>query len=313
MRNVLYVSQPLDVNCGIGLIGKLYGDCLDIDIRNNYSVLYSNNVEEILSVAKNADCVIYNYHPQSTPYIRRFQLDIPQIILFHEIGYQYEIDRHAVNNIGGFDYVITTNPKLTARGNVFVINRLLPNVDTNEYIGGDVPVIGFQGFAIHHKGIERIVPLVENEFESSVINLRIPDCYYADRDNSFRTRILKTCYSQVKKDTKIVVNTDLVTTDQIIKLISQNTLNIYPSHTSSDIAGCSSSIDYAIAAKRPIAVTKAPQMRMLHGLIPSVCIEDSSLKEIISYGIEPYKHLIELGSQENIRTEISSVLDKIGV
>lgn len=313
MRNILYVSQPLDVNCGIGFIGKLFGDCLGADIRNNYNVLYSSNVDEILSAAKNVDCVIYNYHPQSTPHIRRFKLDIPQIILFHEIGYQHEIDRHAVNKIGGFDYVITTNPTLTTKGNVFVINRLLPNVVTEEYVGGDIPIIGFQGFAIHHKGIERIVPLVENEFESSIINLRIPNCYYADRDNSFRTRILRICEAQVKKNTKIIINTDLVSTDEIIRLISQNTLNIYPSHTSADIAGCSSSIDYAIAAKRPIAVTKAPQMRMLHNLTPSVCIEDSSLKEIISYGVEPYKHLIELGSQQNIRKEIDSVLDKIGV
>ena len=78
-----------------------------------------------------------------------------------------------------------------------------------------------------------------------------------------------------------------------------------------DGAGLASSPDYALAAKRPIAVTKSHQLRNFLSISPSICIEDNSLKDIISFGIEPLKDLYQLYSEENVIKDYELTIEKI--
>lgn len=315
MKKVLYVSQKLDINCGIGLIGERYGKALSNSKDIEYIVLYSNNVEEIRSYASCIDAAIYNYHQITTPHLSKLFPGKPEIIIHHDCT-QSIIDNYSRSKIVNFDYVIAPNPTLKSNNGVFCINRLLPDISTNEYIEKDIPVIGFQGFVIPHKGLDRIVDIVESEFDSSVINLRVPLSYFntRDRDGSMTMAVINRCKQSVRKNTEIIFSTEMVSTDEIINIMSQNTLNIYPSHDMSHVhMGLSSSLDYALAAKRPIAVSNASQLRLLHGLTPSICLGESSLKEIISNGYKPYEHLLQLGSADNFISEVNNILNLIGV
>jgi hypothetical protein len=50
--------------------------------------------------------------------------------------------------------------------------------------------------------------------------------------------------------------------------------------------------------------------RHLRSLDPPITIEDSSLKQLIKNGIEPFRHLYQLWNEDSIRREYENVLDK---
>jgi hypothetical protein len=79
-----------------------------------------------------------------------------------------------------------------------------------------------------------------------------------------------------------------------------------------DHAALASSIDYALAARRPIAVSRSNYFKDFFTCNPSVVInEPHSLKEIIANGIEPLKHLHESYTKENFIKNWSVAINKI--
>jgi hypothetical protein len=72
----------------------------------------------------------------------------------------------------------------------------------------------------------------------------------------------------------------------MLDFLAGNTVNIflYDVHKN---RGLSSVIDWALAAHRPIVINKCGMFRHIYNAKPSICIEDSSLKDIIKNGITP--------------------------
>ena len=308
MDKVLFVTQTLGEKaaCGIGLIGKLVGETLVKSKKYDLEIFYTDSEGELEKKIHETKprAIIYNYHSytapwSSNPHLRSKHPHIVHIMLHHDI-HQQIIDSYLPSRNHGFKYLITADPTLKGNEHVFTVNRLIPPYKPQPYMDRGVPSIGFQGFGPPHKGIHRIAEKVHEEFDEAIIRLHIPYSFYGDPNGSQAKKRIEEVLNIIKKPgIKVEASHELLSTEKIIDFLGQNTINCY-FYDYLDGHGLASSPDYALAARRPIAVTKSHQLRNFTGLSPSICIEDNSLKDIISFGLTPLKQLHDSYTEENV-------------
>jgi hypothetical protein len=144
----------------------------------------------------NPAIIIYNYIPAVLPWVAtkisyRFYLSniasikIPQIGIIHDvtqdvadtaINYKTKIifdsKYHQINSL--FDYYIAPDPTLLLRNPiVYKTGRLIPSYQNNFSLSSK-PIIGSFGFGTPNKRFEKIVQLVQEEYEEAVIRFNIP-------------------------------------------------------------------------------------------------------------------------------------------
>lgn len=322
MAKVLFVTQTLGhkTACGIGLIGKLLGESLVKSRKHDFEVLYTDSKEELESSIKRCkpSVIIYNYHSITTPWIhsadskkfRNKYYDVAHVMLHHDF-HQKLVDTYRPRRNFGFEYLISADPTLKGNRHIFVTNRLTPPFKPKVYKDRGIPVIGFQGFGPRHKGIHKIAEKVQEEFDEAIIRLHIPYSFYGDPEGREAKSRVEEVRNIIKKPgIKIEASHDLLSTKEIVEFLSENTINCY-FYDYLDGAGLASSPDYALSAKRPIAVTKSHQLRNFKNLSPSICIEDNSLKDIISFGLKPLEELHEKYTEGNVIKDYEEIIDKI--
>lgn len=319
MTKVLFVTQTLGYKeaCGIGLIGKLIGESLVKSKKYDFDLFYTDSEKDLEDkiVVTKPRVIIYNYHPYTTPWLHKKNLrdrfsDIIHVMLHHDI-HQKLIDSFSPSNYFGFKYLVTADPTLTGNDHVFVVNRLIPPHQPKQYVDRGIPIIGFQGFGPPHKGIHKIAEIVQQELDEAIIRLHIPFSYYGDPEgNQARARVSEVTNIIKKPGIKVEASHDLLSTEKIIEFLSENTINCY-FYDYLPGAGLASSPDYALAANRPIAVTKSHQLRNFIGLNPSICIEDNSLKRIISFGLRPLESLKKSYTEKNVIRDYEEMISKL--
>ena len=318
MDNIIFVTQTVSGKpCGVGLVGKLIGESLIKSSKYNFHLVYTDEESLLLNKINevNPKIIIYNFHDQTTAwvkttFIRDIYKDIKHVMLHHDVNQNF-INNYDSRNNYNFEYVVSPDPTLSASNNIFTVNRLMPNCDPDTYIESEIPIIGFQGFGAPHKGICKIVQQVMNEFDEAIIRLVIPPAYYGSNINEATLRVAEAReMAKHKPCIKIEASHEFLNKEEVVKFLSRNTINCY-FYDYLDGAGLATSPDYALAAKRPIAVTKSHQLRNFIGINPSICIEDNSLKDIISFGTDPLKNLYELYSEKNVIKDYEIVMEKI--
>ncbi len=320
-KNILFVTQHMTgarAACGIGLMGKVIGEALLESKEFNFNLIYADDYQTVAEkVAEfNPSAIIYNYAPGTTPWMdheeyRQQTPHIKHIRIMHDM-HQRIADTYMPRFNHGWRYIIADDPTVNETKHVFVTNRILPGEPTVQYVEPQKPIIGFQGFGPVHKGIYRIAQKVVEEFDEATIRLHIPYGYYGDPAGHDARRRVQEVVDIVSVNPKIdvIASHELLGTQEIIDVLAQNTVNCY-FYDYLDGCGIASSPDYALAANRPIAVTRSHQMRNFWNLNPSVLIENTSLKQIIANGTEPLKPLYEAYSRDNVRKDYARILNTI--
>ena len=137
----------------------------------------------------------------------------------------------------------------------------------------------------------------------------MPYSYFCDRNgHEAKKRVNEVRSIITKPGIKIEVSHEFLSDEDIIKWLNENTINCY-FYDYLPNSGIASSPDYAIAARRPIAVNNSRMLINLHNLSPSIEIEKSSLKEIINNGITPLLPIYEKYKQENVVRRYEDICD----
>lgn len=313
--NVLFVTQKTGfygdengVYCGIGIRGKLTSDILkNSQFYNFIQCFHDNDIELEQSIIKyDPKIIIYNYHELTTAWVKNSTI-IRKYINIKHVMVHYDITQHKIDNLPnyqhifcGFKYIITDNDTLTLPEFFFCVSRSIIN-HTGKKNDNKIVKIGTQGFAVNHKGLDHIVEKVQEEFDEAIINFNLPFSFYEDKNGNNTLEIVDKLRRKIYKEGIILnVSHNFLNDEQIIEKLSENDINCYFYNIKGEIYGLASSPDYAIAARRPIAVTENIQLRHLNNLIPSINIEKNSLKEIINNGITPLLPLYEKYSHENV-------------
>jgi len=231
--------------------------------------------------------IIFNYYKSTMPWLRREDTRIGGALafgVFHEVT-QQEADSMDTTM---FDFHLCPDPTLV-ENNVSIrrIKRLIPPYSTQKSVPENL-VIGSFGFGFGDKGFERLIDLVQEEFDDAEIRIQMPFNDIVDPDGAaFARETAQRCRSRIRKNgIKLKISHKFLSHKGILDFLASNTINVFLYDVNKD-KGISSVIDYALAVKRPICINQCGMFRHIRDAEPTICIEKSNIKNIISNGTKP--------------------------
>jgi methyltransferase family protein len=307
---VLFVSYE-EQQCGVFQYGKNLFNTISRSQRYDFHYAGVKNFEEIDSQVNKLNCeaIIYNYHPQTLKFInpdlkRRYKQ--VNIAVMHEMT-QAEADRMPdkffQHYVMGDPTLIENNPAVFKTGRL-----ILPYTNTKK--PPEVVTIGTFGFSVGSKGYQRLIDVVQDNFDEAIIRVHIPSNGIIDAKGLAARQQIEECRQRIRKPgIQIQASHEFLDREAMLDFLAGNTVNAFL-YDYIEVAGISSSPDHAMAVRRPMVITKSIMFRHLESLYPPIAIEDSSLRQIIDNGIEPFAHLYSLWNEDNLRAEYENILDK---
>ena len=314
MRNpsVLFVSHP-QKQCGVYQFGRNVATALNDSVRYRYLYRECADKNELMTAIRREEpaAVVYNYYFTTLPWLTEDitgpALSMPQIGIFHEVT-QTKADAAGTEL---FDYFIAPDPTLVLNNpRVFKTGRLVPEY-TNKLPKPEILTVGCFGFGTMGKGFDRVITEVQREFDDAVIRLHMPFAAFGDADGSNAVAFAKLCRELiVKPGIELRITHEFLTQDKLLDFLGSNSINCF-FYTEISGRGISSVIDLALAVRRPIAISRNSMFRNLDNVRPSICIEESSLRQILFQGVEPLAPYAEKWSKENLIRDYDYAITQI--
>lgn len=308
---VLFVNHK-KTQCGVYEFGRNIGSALKNSSKHVFSYYECGSATELQAAVEkeNPALIVYNYHPTTQSFVTAAvtrKIKCPQIGLIHEVT-QLVADQ-ADNSL--FNFHIAHDPTLLLKNPlVFKAGRLIPCYE-NKFEPPETPTIGSFGFA-GKKGHKRIVEMVQQEFERAVVRLNIPFSTFGDRDGTMAKAIADDCRAVLtNKNIKLEITHDFLEEPQLFDFLAQNTINLFLYEPMTEQRGISGATDTALAVKRPIGITRQTMFRHILGAVPSICVEDNSIKEIIENGTEPLVPFYDEWSEQVICWDYERIVENV--
>jgi SAM-dependent methyltransferase len=334
MKKILFISHK-KAQCGVYEFGKSISDVLQHSKNYQFVRAECSSLDELkTAIAENApDAIIYNYHPSVMPWLvtkitpklyksNIASIKIPQIGIIHEVNQEvadnaiayknkYFISNKFIFINSLFDFYIAPDPTLILfNDNVYKTGRLTHFYQNKFPIPGK-PIIGSFGFGTPNKGFERIVKLVQREFDEAVIRFNISTADFGDEKGVNARNISEKCKTLINKPgIELIVTHDFMDNENMLDFLAQNTINVFL-YEDTKSRGVSSTIDYALSVQRPIAVSDSIMFRHLFDSNPSVCITKNNLKTIILNGFAPLQKYYDEWNSENLLWDYERILNSI--
>lgn len=294
-----------------------------------------NSFDELLRSIEDhrPDVIIYNYHPSVMPWLcttisrgiyrnNIAGINILQGGIIHEVTQEVADAATAYRNtwvLGRsqkklnslFDFYIAPDPTLLLKNPlVFKTGRPLP-----EYGSPPPPptvfTVGSFGFATSKKGFKKIVERVQEEFDEAVIRINMPPADFGDANGERAKTLAEQCKKIVyKKGIQLKISHEFFGEKQLLDFLAGNSMNVFM-YEDTGGRGISSTVDNALAVKRPVAVTRCPMFRNILSARPSVCIDESSLKTIFSNGFAPLQKFVKYWDRTHMMWDYERILDKV--
>jgi SAM-dependent methyltransferase len=286
-KKVLFISHK-EHQCGVHQYGRNIADAFVKSRTISFMYNECSGSSEYYSIVEkvNPSAIIYNYHPSTLPWLNKKvvrKVKVPHIEIIHEVS--QEVVDAADDSF--FHYHIAPDPTLLKKNPlVFKTGRLVLEYK-NQYELPKIPTIGSFGFGMAGKGFHKLISRVQDEFDTAIIRLHIPFATFGDSDGKAAHSIAKQCKELiVKPGIELQLSHEFLSQKQLFNFLAQNSLNafFYDEHKG---RGISSVIDFALAVQRPIAITKSSMFRHIISTWPSICVEDSSLVDILQNGFGP--------------------------
>ncbi len=150
-----------------------------------------------------------------------------------------------------------------------------------------LPVIGSFGFGFGNKGYARVLERVASDFPGgAVARFHIPFAAYGDHDGTSAKSWAADLDRRRPAHVRVEVTHDFLPHVELIDWLASNHLNAF-FYDRNFGRGPASTIDYALAARRPIAITDSWQFRHIVDAKPRILVESRSLSDILESGLEP--------------------------
>lgn len=309
--NVLMISQK-ERMCGIYQYGRNITNTLRRSKKYNFMFCECGNATDLNEAVLfyKPIAIIYNYYPPTMRWIVRQvtkRYNVPHLAIVHEFD-QRDVDM-TTNNI--FDYSLYQDPGVVITNPYAFSTKQLLYPYTNTKPLPEIPTIGSFGFGFSDKGFERLVRQVQKEFNEAIINIHMPFNDVVDPHGTHAKRTAARCRSELyKPGVTLNITHDFWTEPQLLDFLAGNTINCFFTDTTKHL-GISGATHHALAVHRPIAITKCPMYRDIWDAEPSICIEDSSLKEILANGLEPLEPFYKAWSEEEFIKDYEGILEKV--
>jgi hypothetical protein len=299
---ILFVNTP-EPQCGVHQYGENLFAILATSQRHHAGIARPSSLESLRSAASEfgPDLCIYNWSPVIGGWMSAAPFDISKwsLVVYHD----------GAVDAGRFSGVLNSDCTAPRQGNNFPIGRPIPFWNAEAATTPrDVPWIGVNGFngAWAQLAVSRILV----EFESAVIRLHLPHGKYTDPYRTDET--IRQCLA-ICRNAGVTpeLQCEFKPLPDLMKWLQQNDLNCYMRGSGWPGGGVSSVLDCALAVRRPIAVDHSHAFRHVHGLTPSIRVEDSSLKTIMANGTAPLQPLYERHDQKRVLADVEACIDEV--
>jgi hypothetical protein len=312
-KPVVFGVNPRDKACGIAQFGLNLEAVLKHSEKFTYA--FREPVTEVeyrmLLDEYQPSFILWNYYPMTLPWVNLKVLNmarergIRQASIFHEVP------------VTGFDALIYPDPTFQPKSEHMVdwysIGRPIPSVRKEtgtRFIDLDHPIIGSSGFGFENKGYVRLVERVNEEFQHATIRFHLPYARWGDEHGERARRVADWCRAAAKPSIKLEFIHDFKSPADYIDWLAENDINAFL-YDEMPGRGIASTIDFALMANRPIAVTRTTMFRHLNHLCPSVCVEDRSLRDILKTGILPLMDIQKDFAPEKICAAMDAVVESV--
>jgi len=309
--NIFIVNHSVK-NCGVYQYGKRFGNIMSKSKKYNFIYLEINSNQEFNSLLEehNPKVIIYNYLSGTMPWLNENIVSnnrkkgIKQFLIIHNTYYSF------------FDYYLHQNPyhDLIDSKN-FRLCRPLFDYNPSESLenkNSESIKIGTFGFGFSVKKFDELCSIVNEQFYNKKVDLRIhiTESHFGKSNISF---IENSCMNRITSpNIKVHFTNNFISDQEILDFLYQNNLNIFLYEDYKFYNGISSTIDYALSVKKPMAICKSNMFSHILDVTPSICVENNSLEEIMKNGFEPliekYNSWVPDKFIQNLEQIITSVL-----
>lgn len=253
--------------------------------------------------------ILYNYHPCTMTWINRnnIQKNIKNIGINHECFTDlFEHEIHIGKTVSENNYYI---PRPIFENIEEIVNNTPTNSFIDFHVSDDVPIFGSFGFGIHNKGFERIVKMVNDQYDEAVIKFLIPPADFATKQPEI-DELLARCKSYITKPGILFIScSDFFSNEQVLKFLYSNTMNIFLYDKMDNGRGFSSVIDYAMSVKKPMGISDSIMFRHIYS--DDICLYHVSIAECIKKSKAHIEKVVNENSNANLILTFDNLLGYI--
>lgn len=300
----LLVNLP-EQACGVAVFGRNLYQVLKPSQRVGWHLCEASSEAQFRQTVDSLkpDAILYNWQPGQGGYLAQAPfpgLGCKQVLSYHDLTVADSC----------WDAILFSDPTMQPHDNWHSIGRPLPvfTPDSRYFSNHNpVPTVGCYGFM--GAWANQVVEQVLKEFEFAKVRLNLPFATYGDAGGGHARAMADLCGSFVMgTGITIEISHDFLPQPQLLDWLSKNDLNCFFRPVQMGWRGVSSAPDSALAVRRPIAVNRCSAFRHLHNLNPSICIEDSSLTQIVANGLSPLVPLYAKWDAETVRAQVEDVI-----
>jgi hypothetical protein len=194
-----------------------------------------------------------------------------------------------------FPHVLCPDPTLVARNPIALpVPRFILPLRPVPVSEPGLFTVGSFGFATGGKGFDRLCGLVCDQFDEALIRINLP---FHDSEqmvsHSQVDAVIAACRARLtKRCVTLEVTHHFLDDEALLTFLASNTINAFL-YDEVPGRGVSSCTDYALACQRPFAISRSSMFRHLHGISPSICVDDRPLRAIADSGIGPLRHHLD--------------------
>lgn len=305
MKTVLILNHR-EKACGIHQTGVRLYSLAASSTKVNFiyrEISYPYEYYDTLNKIK-PDSIFYNSNRATMTWLTDEMIrdDNARTYLYHhDTQIRKYYDRYVF--LGNSDMLIDTVPK---EKRILIPRTLLPTYK-GEYRKNNIINIGSFGFGFHQKGFDTLVKLVNDTFDKAVINLHLTQSYFVDKNGRILNEVTRKCEeANTNPNVELNITHDFKDDDRLLEFLAGNDINVFLYNSGGD-GGLSGVPDYALAVRRPIAISNNPMFR--HILKDDIRIDKHSIQEILSKGTKPLEEFYDKWSNKNYMKRMEEVFD----
>jgi len=234
----------------------------------------------------NPSVIVYNHLTGTMPWV-----DTTFVNQLRQRGIKQGTIVHNVAYSTFFDFYLHQDPNYNVHQNNYKLLRPLFEYNKSVAVDPHKIKIGSFGFGFASKQYEQLCACVRDNFlrTNVPVELRLHLTHSHFCENSRDIQNIKYNASRILNNPNInlVITTDFISDDDLLDFLAGNDLNIFFYQKYHEYNGISSSVDYALSVKRPIAICKSNMFSHIWNTKPSICVEEMALTDIINMGITP--------------------------
>ncbi|MBQ69337.1 hypothetical protein CL689_04690 [Candidatus Saccharibacteria bacterium] len=299
--------------CGVYQYGRRLYKALKKTNFINWSFVECENPDSLQKAISELQpsILVFNYHPSTLGWVTRKTFDGTNTCNFAIV---HEVNSGVADAVeySIFDFCLCPDPTLSnTHSRILSIPRFIPKF--KETIREpEVFTVGSFGFATPGKGFEKLCSLVDRQFKHAKIKLLIPKHDSEEMVSELeRSSIINACQNAVDQQHVLLeILDEFLSESDLLRFLAGNTINAFAYEGDGAERGLSSCIDYALAARRPIAVSSSAMFRHILAECPEVSLEKNSLQAIARLGTRPLERLRREYSPTHAGEEINQTIVK---